>query len=488
VRTKPLPGILFADLLLCWGVFVHCYWFGLLLLLLELKINAQQISTRKYIMSTTTLLSTLGIPIAIAAIALSQLSPVLDQVSAAFFEQLSAVQQMSALALLFALIFAAVASSTFATGSRSSSRARFGRRRTQTPNYPVQEIQAASTDADKFKALFPMLKDEILEYLKTENELCNEAVDWVDDMLEYSVPGGKLNRGTTVVAVYRSLLGGRDLTVTETAKAAIAGWTIEFLQAFFLVADDLMDDSQTRRGQPCWYKLPKVGLIAINDSFLLESFVFFILRTHFGNEPYYADLLELMLDVTQKTEVGQLLDLTSQPAGAKTINLNRFTEERYRSIVKYKTAFYSFYLPVAMGMHISGIADESAFQQARKICCIMGEYFQIQDDFLDCFGDPETIGKVGTDIQDNKCSWLVVQALQKCGPAQRAILEQNYGVWDDAKVERVKQLYRDLELIPQFEQYEEDSYQLIQEELKSVTLVPREVFELFLNKIYKRSK
>lgn len=49
--------------------------------------------------------------------------------------------------------------------------------------------------------------------------------------------------------------------------------------------------------------------------------------------------------VTLQTEVGQLLDLTSQPMDGK-IDLNRFTLERYRLIVKYKTAFYTFYLPI----------------------------------------------------------------------------------------------------------------------------------------------
>lgn len=211
------------------------------------------------------------------------------------------------------------------------------------------------------------------------------------------------------------------------------------------------------------------------------------MRTHFGKEPYYLDMLELMLDVTQKTEIGQLLDLTSQPADGK-IDLNRFTIQRYRSIVKYKTAFYSFYLPVAMGMLMSGIRDPEAYSIAKKICCIMGEYFQIQDDYLDCFGDPELIGKVGTDIQDNKCSWLVVQALDRCTPGQRDFLAKNYGQWDDTKVGRIKQLYRDLGLAQLFHEYEEDSYKEIQAELDKLTLIPREMFELFLKKIYKRSK
>ena len=47
----------------------------------------------------------------------------------------------------------------------------------------------------------------------------------------------------------------------------------------------------------------------------------------------------------------------------------------------------------------------------------------LKDDFLDCFGDPAVTGKIGTDIEDNKCSWLVVQALKKATPPQRAELE-----------------------------------------------------------------
>lgn len=42
---------------------------------------------------------------------------------------------------------------------------------------------------------------------------------------------------------------------------------------------------------------------------------------------------------------------------------------------------------------------------------------------MDCYGDPEVIGKIGTDIQENKCSWLVIQALKKATESQRQILE-----------------------------------------------------------------
>ena len=71
---------------------------------------------------------------------------------------------------------------------------------------------------------------------------------------------------------------------------------------------------------------------------------------------------------------------------------------RHHLIVVYKTAFYSFYLPVALAMRMVGIADESAYKLALSILLPLGEYFQVQDDYLDCYAPPEVLGKIGTDI------------------------------------------------------------------------------------------
>jgi farnesyl diphosphate synthase len=354
--------------------------------------------------------------------------------------------------------------------------------------YPLEKLTDPNLSSkDKFLALYPMLTKELLEDLKESNELNEESLAWCRAMMDYTVPGGKLNRGMTVVTVVQSILGTDKVSPTLLAQSAVCGWAIEFLQSFFLVADDVMDDSPTRRGQPCWYKKEAVKLIAINDSFLLESFVFGILKRHFCDAPCYAALVELLRDVVFKTEVGQLLDLTSQPQD-KPVDLERFTLARYKAIVKYKTAFYTFYLPTAMGMLLAGVTQPEAYKVSRTLCCAMGEYFQIQDDYLDCFGEPAVIGKVGTDIQDNKCSWLVVQALDRCNPTQRQELLNNYGQWDDKKVAKVKELYRDLDLPAVFAMYEEESYATIQKELDALIVLPRAVFEILLQKIYKRSK
>ena len=62
-----------------------------------------------------------------------------------------------------------------------------------------------------------------------------------------------------------------------------------------------MDDSQTRRGRPCWYKVNNIGLAAFNDGILLESGVFQLLRRHIRDEPYYVDIIELFHDVSVKS-------------------------------------------------------------------------------------------------------------------------------------------------------------------------------------------
>lgn len=83
---------------------------------------------------------------------------------------------------------------------------------------------------------------------------------------------------------------------------------------------------------------------------------------------------------------------------------------------------------------------------------------------------------------------MIVQALDRATPEQRKVIEENYGKWDDVKVAKIKAIYNEMGLKSVFEKYEEDSYAEIQEELKKINDIPQEVFTLFLDKIYKRSK
>jgi farnesyl diphosphate synthase len=264
---------------------------------------------------------------------------------------------------------------------------------------------------------------------------------------------------------------------------------IELLQAFFLVSDDIMDSSKTRRGAPCWYLMPNVGMIAINDAFMLESAIYVLLKKHFREEKYYIDLIELFHEVTFQTELGQTCDLLTAPEDH--VDLDNFSMEKYTFIVIYKTAYYSFYLPVALALHYTGLATPKNLKQAESILIPMGEYFQIQDDYLDNFADPETLGKIGTDIQDNKCSWLINQALQRCSPEQRKVLEKNYGQKDSAKEAEVKKVFHELGLEKVYMDYEEQRVGEIRKLIDALDEsegLKKTVFQAFLAKIYKRQK
>ncbi len=77
---------------------------------------------------------------------------------------------------------------------------------------------------------------------------------------------------------------------------------------------------------------------------------------------------------THQTAHGQLLDIATAPIG--TVDLSRYTLPTYMRIVTFKTAFYSFYLPVACGLLVGGVAAPPALALARDICVQMGQYFQ----------------------------------------------------------------------------------------------------------------
>jgi farnesyl diphosphate synthase len=165
--------------------------------------------------------------------------------------------------------------------------------------------------------------------------------------------------------------------------------------------------------------------------------------------------------------------------------------EKYTFIVKYKTAYYSFYLPVTLALHYLQRATPNNLKQSEDILIPLGEYFQIQDDYLDGFGSPETIGKIGTDIQDNKCSWLINKALEMVTPEQRKLLLVGNFRKDAALEAKVKALYNDLKLEQHYKDFEEKRVTELRQKISAVDEsegLKKEIFSAFLDKIYKRSK
>ncbi|KAK2640015.1 hypothetical protein Ddye_027810 [Dipteronia dyeriana] len=336
----------------------------------------------------------------------------------------------------------------------------------------------------KFMEVYSVLKAELLK--DPAFEFNDTSRQWVDRMLDYNVPGGKLNRGLSVVDSYKLLKEGKELTEEEIFLASALGWCIEWLQAYFLVLDDIMDGSHTRRGQPCWFRLPQIGMIAANDGIVLRNHICRILKNHFKGKPYYVDLFELFNEVEFQTASGQMIDLITTIEGEK--DLSKYSLPLHRRIVQFKTSYYSFYLPVACALLMAGENLENHID-VKNILVDMGIYFQVQDDYLDCFGAPEVIGKVGTDIEDFKCSWLVVKALECCNEEQKKLLYENYGKADPACVAKVKELYNALDLQGVFTQFESKSYEKL---IKSIESHPSKavqaVLKSFLGKIYKRQK
>tara|TARA_A100001015_G_scaffold176920_1_gene196760 strand:+ start:741 stop:2678 length:1938 start_codon:yes stop_codon:yes gene_type:complete len=118
---------------------------------------------------------------------------------------------------------------------------------------PIEKEERENDLSKKaFKNAFKTLTKHLVKDISERHELGEEGKKWLKEMIEYNVQGGKMNRGLSVVHSLRALKGDR-LSSHELEDATTLGWCIEWLQAFFLVADDVMDRSVTRRGQPCWY-------------------------------------------------------------------------------------------------------------------------------------------------------------------------------------------------------------------------------------------
>ena len=147
----------------------------------------------------------------------------------------------------------------------------------------------------EFMAVFPDLVRDVAHDPAYSNMPAGTVDEHLTRCVRHVVPGGKRNRGLAVVASFRLLAPPSEVTSEESLRlACVLGWCVEFLQAYLLLADDIMDDSETRRGAPCWHRQEGRGLAAFNDAVLLEQCVYALLKKHFGDKTYYQVMTKQM--------------------------------------------------------------------------------------------------------------------------------------------------------------------------------------------------
>lgn len=168
--------------------------------------------------------------------------------------------------------------------------------------------------------------------------------------------------------------------------------------------------------------------------------------------------------------------------------LDQFKMDHYKSIAMNKTAFYTFNLPAALGMTLANVNEPAAVEkEIHSILQEIGCYYQIQDDFLDCFGD-ENFKKVGNDIEERKCTWLAVKFMEMANDNQKNLYEKIYGSSNSEDVAAVKNLYRDVGIIEAYKTFGMDSYQMIKEKIELLpSNIPKELFHELVDNIHARN-
>lgn len=262
------------------------------------------------------------------------------------------------------------------------------------------------------------------------------ALDAVDPALggfarttrDLVLAGGKRLRPTFAYWGWRSV--SRPGAPVDDVLPALAA--LEMLHTFALVHDDVMDDSDTRRGRPTAHRLfaaqhatagrrgdpdrfGNTAAILVGDLCLVWADQL-IARTPLPSATLLA--VRACYDRMRVEAVaGQYLDVLGETAP------ETWSVERALLVARYKTASYTVQRPLQFGLALAGITLPAAADAFDRYGRAVGEAFQLRDDLLGVFGDPAVTGKpAGDDLRTGKPTALLMLAHELATDAQRAEL------------------------------------------------------------------
>lgn len=248
-----------------------------------------------------------------------------------------------------------------------------------------------------------------------------------------------------------------DIFGTDYKKARFAALAVEIFHNFSLVHDDIMDKAPLRRGKATVHTKWNLNTgILSGDAMLILAYQYF--------ERYEPLIFKELAVIFGKTAlevcVGQQFDLDFEARQEVSI-------EEYLKMIEYKTAVL-----VGAALQMGAVVAEASAENQQIIYnfgVALGIAFQLQDDYLDTFGDAKTFGKkIGGDILENKKTILYIKALENASATQKETLLRYYSSDSFPEAEKIqavseifKQTQSDVFLREEIKNYTQKAFQFL---------------------------
>lgn len=262
-------------------------------------------------------------------------------------------------------------------------------------------------------------------------------------LLKIEYPGGEL-AGLYEPVAYGLSAGGKRLRPVMLLMAAEAFgadiedalWPalgIETFHNFTLLHDDVMDNSDLRRGRPTVHAKYDANTAILSGDTMLTLATEYVSKVP---DAILRRVLDTFNAMALKVYEGQRLDMDFESAA-------HIPEDAYLRMIEGKTGSL-LGASAKIGALIGG-ASEADAEHMYRFGVMVGLAFQIQDDWLDTFGDPATFGKpIGGDILNGKKTYLYVTALAEGGQTAEVLSSAFAMPSGDAKIKAVTRLYEKL--------------------------------------------
>lgn len=257
-----------------------------------------------------------------------------------------------------------------------------------------------------------------------------------------------------------AVLMGNELFADIIPDAYEVGIAIELFHNFSLIHDDIMDKAPLRRGmQTVHTKYGEATALLAGDVMLVQAYEYINkIQTN-----YLHKVISLFNKTAKEVCEGQQLDMDFEKRANVTL-------AEYENMITLKTSVL-LAASLQLGAIIGG-ATEHNQQHLYAFGKNLGIAFQVQDDYLDAFGNPETFGKqVGGDIIANKKTFLMIHALEVASATAKVELLQLMQHNPADKVEKVLQIFKDCKVDDWANQLKEKYLQTALQHLDDIAVV-----------------